>query len=206
MVGLAVRSASITLTNCFAPPSGKVELASSLLSDLGFDPLPYHRDAPPPNDDYPYRVFTGVREDPFFQTGQRDVQVLRRRSPAPKIFLHPDDAARDGLADGSWVIVEREKTGEFDDAVAIYSSVLARAKDQFDVTGNLSIRGVTKTIVLPVTYLGSAKDPWGNEKLAFEGETVIDRKEFGLHWNAALEAGGFLVGDDVKIALQIQAA
>ncbi len=86
----------------FATPSGKVELASSVLRDLGFDPLPYHRDAEPTDDEHPYRVFTGVREDPFFQTGQRNVGVLRRRSPTPRLFLHPDDAGREGLADDDW--------------------------------------------------------------------------------------------------------
>ena len=74
------------------------------------------------------------------------------------------------------------------------------------IEGDLTIRDVTKRVVLPVTLLGSGKDPWGNEKLAFEAETTINRKEYGLHWNAALETGGFLVGDEVKISLQIQAA
>ena len=60
--------------------------------------------------------------------------------------------------------------------------------------------------MLPVTHLGTAKDPWGNEKIAFEAETTINRKDFGLNWNAALETGGFLVGDEVKISLSIQAA
>jgi anaerobic selenocysteine-containing dehydrogenase len=90
----------------FATPSGKVELASSVLADLGFDPLPYFRPAPAPTADYPYVVFTGVREDPFFQTGQRNVEVLRRRSPAPRLFVHPADAAREGLADGGWARLE----------------------------------------------------------------------------------------------------
>ena len=72
--------------------------------------------------------------------------------------------------------------------------------------GDLTIRGITKRVVLPVTHLGLAKDPWGNEKLAFEAETTIDRKDFGLTWNAALETGGVLVGDEVKVSLQIQAA
>jgi len=78
--------------------------------------------------------------------------------------------------------------------------------DLYDVEGDLTIRGITKRVVLPVTHLGLAKDPWGNEKLAFEAETTIDRKDFGLTWNAALETGGFLVGDEVKVSLQIQAA
>ena len=86
------------------------------------------------------------------------------------------------------------------------TSIAAKGGDDYDVTGNLTVRGVTKEVVLPVTHLGTAKDPWGNEKLAFEAETAINRKEFGLNWNAALEAGGFLVGDDVKVSLQIQAA
>ncbi len=92
----------------FATPSGKVELASSILEKLGFDPLPYYREAPAPTAEYPYRVFTGVREDPFFQTGQRNVEVLRKRSPLPKLFLHPADAERDGLSEGDWLRLETE--------------------------------------------------------------------------------------------------
>jgi len=74
------------------------------------------------------------------------------------------------------------------------------------VAGNLTMRGVTRAISLPVTLLGTAVDPWGHQKIAFEGEVTINRKDYGLNWNAALEAGGFLVGDDVKISLSIQAA
>lgn len=84
--------------------------------------------------------------------------------------------------------------------------IAPRGKDLYDVAGDLTIRGVTKQIVLPITHLGAAKDPWGNEKIAFEGEVTINRKDFGLNWNAALETGGFLVGDDVKISLSVQAA
>jgi anaerobic selenocysteine-containing dehydrogenase len=107
----------------FATPSGKVELASSILRDLGFDPLPYYREGPEPTAEYPYRVFTGVREDPFFQTGQRNIGVLRRRSPSPKIFVHPVDAARDGLVDGEWVRLETA-TGHVVAKVAIKDTML----------------------------------------------------------------------------------
>ena len=86
------------------------------------------------------------------------------------------------------------------------TAVIARGDQQFDVTGELTIRDVTKTITLPVTYLGAAKDPWGKDKVAFEAEITLNRKDYGLNWNAALEAGGFLVGDDVKVSLSIQAA
>jgi polyisoprenoid-binding protein YceI len=79
------------------------------------------------------------------------------------------------------------------------------SSNQFEVTGPLTIRGSKKEITIPVTYLGTAKDPWGKERAGFEAEVTINRKDFGLSWNAALEAGGFLVGDDVKISLSIQA-
>jgi polyisoprenoid-binding protein YceI len=75
----------------------------------------------------------------------------------------------------------------------------------YDVVGDLTIHGVTREVTLPVSHLGKAKDPWGNERMGFEAETTINRKDFGLSWNAALETGGFLVGDEVKIQLQIQA-
>ena len=87
----------------FATPSGKVELASSVLRDLGFDPVPYYREGPSLTKEYPYAVFSGVREDPFFQTGQRNIPELRKRCPLPSIFIHPTDAAAEGLESGDWV-------------------------------------------------------------------------------------------------------
>ena len=85
------------------------------------------------------------------------------------------------------------------------SQVAKRGDSEFDVTGDLTIHGITKTITVRVAFLGAAKDPWGNTRVAFEGEYTINRKDFGLNWNAALETGGFLVGDDVKISVSIQA-
>jgi polyisoprenoid-binding protein YceI len=77
--------------------------------------------------------------------------------------------------------------------------------DTYDVSGVLTIRGVPREITLPITYLGSANDPWGNARAGFETDITINRKDFGLAWNATLETGGFLVGDDVRIGLSIQA-
>jgi polyisoprenoid-binding protein YceI len=85
------------------------------------------------------------------------------------------------------------------------SHVVGTSPETYAVTGTLTIHGVAKEITLPVTYLGSATDPWGNARAGFETETTINRKDFGLHWNAALETGGFLLGDDVRIGLSIQA-
>ncbi|AKQ65635.1 hypothetical protein A176_002547 [Myxococcus hansupus] len=73
------------------------------------------------------------------------------------------------------------------------------------VTGNLTIRDVTREVVLEAEQLGVGKDPWGNTKAAFEAKTSVDRRDFGLTWNQALETGGVLVGEKIEIAIEIQA-
>jgi polyisoprenoid-binding protein YceI len=78
-------------------------------------------------------------------------------------------------------------------------------KDLYNVTGNLTLHGVTRQVVLPVTFLGFAKDPWGNDRAGFEVETTLNRKDFGLNWNKALDQGGFLLGDDVKVSIALEA-
>ena len=76
---------------------------------------------------------------------------------------------------------------------------------EYKDTGDLTIHGVKKTIVLDVEGPSQEmKDPWGNIKIGASATTKIKRKDFGLTWNAALEAGGFLVGDDVSINLDVQ--
>ncbi len=90
----------------FATPSGKVELASSVLDGLGFDPLPYWRDAPPPPADYPLTLFFGLRDDPFFQTGHRHITALREKAPEPEAFVTAADAEAAGLQAGDWARVE----------------------------------------------------------------------------------------------------
>lgn len=85
------------------------------------------------------------------------------------------------------------------------STSVAGTAEEFAVTGDLTINGVTKPVVLNVEFTGTAVDPFGNTRVAFEGELELSRKEFGLTWNAALETGGVLVSDKVKIALEISA-
>jgi polyisoprenoid-binding protein YceI len=85
------------------------------------------------------------------------------------------------------------------------TSVTPRGEGNYDVAGDLTIHGVTRPVTLPASFLGAAQDPWGNTKLVFEAELTLNRKDFGLTWNAALETGGFLVGDEVKVSLAIQA-
>jgi polyisoprenoid-binding protein YceI len=78
-------------------------------------------------------------------------------------------------------------------------------KDRLRVNGQLTIKGVTRDVTLDVEHLGLAKDPWGNERAAFTARTSVDRREFGLTWNQALETGGVLVGERVDIEIEIQA-
>ena len=74
------------------------------------------------------------------------------------------------------------------------------------VTGDLTIKGVTKPVTLDVEWSGQAKDPWGNTKAGLNLSGKIDRKEWGLTWNAALETGGVLVSDEVRILCEVQLA
>ena len=75
----------------------------------------------------------------------------------------------------------------------------------FALVGDLTIRGVTREVTVEASYDGRGRDPWGGERVSFSGSTKIDRRDFGLTWNAALETGGVLVGNEIKIALEVQA-
>ncbi|HKQ70428.1 MAG TPA: YceI family protein [Polyangiaceae bacterium] len=77
--------------------------------------------------------------------------------------------------------------------------------DAYRVVGDLTIRGVKREVVLDVEFGGRAKDPWGGERVGFTAKSKIDRKEFGLQWNAALETGGVLVGETVDITIEVEA-
>ena len=83
--------------------------------------------------------------------------------------------------------------------------VQPRSGDVIDVVGDLTIKGITREVVLRVDQHGQAKDPWGNLRTAFSAKTSIDRKDFGLTWNQVLETGGVMVGDRVEIEAEIQA-
>ena len=85
------------------------------------------------------------------------------------------------------------------------STHIEKKGDGFAVTGDLTIRGVTKPAVLNVEEVSEpAKDPWGNTRIGLTANAKINRKDFGLTWNTALEAGGVLVGEEVAIALDVQ--
>ena len=75
----------------------------------------------------------------------------------------------------------------------------------FEVTGDLTIKGVTNPVTIPFTFEGAAKDPFGNQRAGFEGSVTINRKDYGVTWNAALEGGGVLVSDKVTLEFEVSA-
>lgn len=77
--------------------------------------------------------------------------------------------------------------------------------EEFTVAGDLTIRGTTREVELDAVYEGTGQDPWGGQRAGFTARTTIDRRDWGLEWNQALETGGVLVGHDVEIELRVQA-
>jgi polyisoprenoid-binding protein YceI len=85
------------------------------------------------------------------------------------------------------------------------STKVTQDGDDFEVIGDLTIKGVTRSVVLDLEFNGTSKDPWGGTRAGFSAETEINRKDFGLEWNVVMETGGVLVGEKIKIELDIQA-
>lgn len=85
------------------------------------------------------------------------------------------------------------------------TEVVPQTRGRFVVVGDLTIHGVTREVSLEAELVGTGTDPWGGQRAGFTASTIVNRRDFGLTWNQALEAGGVLVSDQVKISLEIQA-
>jgi len=85
------------------------------------------------------------------------------------------------------------------------TGILADGADSGKMQGEVTIHGVTKPVALDVSYLGEVKDPWGNRRRGYTADTILNRKDFGMTWNMVLDAGGVLVGDKVKVTLNLEA-
>jgi polyisoprenoid-binding protein YceI len=96
-------------------------------------------------------------------------------------------------------------TETFPKITFISTDIVKKGDSKYDVTGDMTVKDVTKKITFEAEYEGTGKNPWGVDVAGFEVEGKISRKEFGLTWNQALEAGGVLVGDDIKITIDLQA-
>jgi polyisoprenoid-binding protein YceI len=110
------------------------------------------------------------------------------------------DAGRDGhLQSADFWHAEEKPTWSF------ASTDIRADGDEYVISGDLTINGITKGVELETEFTGTAKDPFGNDRAGFEAELEINRRDFGLTWNATLETGGFLVSDKVKITLDVSA-
>ena len=142
-----------------------------------------------------FRKFAGslLTEGSDFTKSSIDVTI-----DASSIFTNEDK--RDGhLKSGDFFDVENYPTLSFQG-----KSFKKLYHDEYKLKGVLTIKGVSKEIELDVEFGGINKDPWGNEKAGFSVEGKINRKDFGLNWNAALETGGVLVSEEVKISAEVQ--
>lgn len=104
------------------------------------------------------------------------------------------------LRTGDFFLVEQYPTITFKS-----TSIEPKGDDEYNVTGDLTVRGVTKEVTLSATFEGRGVTPWGAEAIGFSATATINRKDFGVNWNVGLEAGGVLVGDKIKLDLNIEA-
>jgi len=134
---------------------------------------------------------------------QLDREQLERSSivfevdPASIDTRQPDRDAH--LKSGDFFDIERYPTIRFTS-----HRITKLAAERFRVEGTLELRGILKPMALEVGYHGVAKDPWGSERAGFSTEAVINRKEFGMVWNAALDNGGVILGDDVTLTIDLE--
>lgn len=109
------------------------------------------------------------------------------------------EGQRDGhLKSADFFEVEKYPTMSFE------STRIDGTPDEFTIHGNLTIHGVTRQVALTGTFEGRGADPWGGQRVGYSAHTTINRKDFGLTWNAALETGGVVVSDEVRIELNVE--
>ncbi|MEX0657619.1 MAG: YceI family protein [Egibacteraceae bacterium] len=132
-----------------------------------------------------------VAEDVTQSTAQVTIQAASIDTRAEDRDTH--------LRSGDFLDVEQHPTLQFT------VTGVRREGDDWLVDGDLTVRGTTRPVTLDVAFDGAAQDPWGNTRVGFTAGTTINREDFGLTWNQALEAGGLLVGRDVRLELTVQA-
>ncbi|MGH3785030.1 MAG: YceI family protein [Pseudonocardiaceae bacterium] len=96
-------------------------------------------------------------------------------------------------------------TESYPEITFVSTAVRQTSDTSFELTGDLTIKGVTNSVTIPVTYEGLATDPFGNVRAGFEGSVTINRKDYGVTWNATLEAGGVLVSDKIVLEFEVSA-
>lgn len=111
-----------------------------------------------------------------------------------------NDQRDDHLRNSDFFDIEHHPTIDFKS-----TAIKQTGDNSFDVTGNLEIKGISKELTIPFTYEGVVTDPWGNTRVGFEGRVEVNRTDWDLTWNSALEAGGVLVGEKVRLQFDLSA-
>jgi polyisoprenoid-binding protein YceI len=152
-----------------------------------------------------YAMLTKVRG--HFNTFEGTIHVAKKPEDSwveltidPSSITTDNDTRDNHLRSGDFLDLENHPTITFRS-----TTVELLSDNTLRVTGDLAIRGVTKEVVLDAEYAGTAKDTYGRTRVAFSARTEINRDEFGVNWNMALETGGVLVGKKVQIELEVQA-
>ena len=151
-----------------------------------------------------HMMFAKVRG--HFSKWEGSLEATPGQYAAAKATVTIDAASIDtGIADrdGHLKSADFLNTAEFPNITFVSTGVKASG-DALTITGDLTIRGTTKSIVLTGEASGEGKDPWGNQRLGFSAQTKLSRKEFGLVWNQLLETGGAVVGDDMEVDLEVE--
>jgi len=156
-----------------------------------------------------HMMFTTVRGR--FKSFTGTIQIDERNPNNSRVEIDIDAASIDtGVADRdahlrSADFLDAEQYPKITFRSTNVEGAYQREGDQFRATGDLEIRGTRMPVTLDATFEGLGKDPWGKQRAGFSAKTEIDRREWGLRWNQALETGGVLVGNKVKIEAEVQA-
>ena len=135
-------------------------------------------------------------------TDESDLTKSKIEASIDVTSIHTHEAQRDAhLKSADFFDSEKYPTIDFR---GTRITDVASDKSEFRLIGDLTIHGVTREVSLQVTSEGRGKDPWGGERAGFSAHTKIKRSDFGLTWNQALETGGFVVGDEVKITIDVE--
>ncbi|HEY3288994.1 MAG TPA: YceI family protein [Anaerolineae bacterium] len=138
--------------------------------------------------------------DATFGLNEKDLSLSSVQGVVKTASIDTGDEKRDGhLRSADFFDAEKYPTFTFKS-----TKVEAKGGNKYHVTGELTIKDVTKPVVFEATEEGKGKSPWGSEIWAFSAELGLNRKDFGLNWNVALETGGWLVGDAVKVGLDLE--
>jgi polyisoprenoid-binding protein YceI len=134
------------------------------------------------------------------QQGKEDFSDSKLEATIKTASINTDNEGRDKhLKSDDFLNAEK-----FPDLTFRSTSFVKTGKDTYKVTGNLTIRDVTKEVVLDTKYNGSVTDPWGNLKSAFKATASVNRFDYGVKWNKAIETGGLVAGDTISITLLIE--